>query len=43
MSVRNIEGVKLLAINRVSARDVMDTRRVVLTRAALEKLQEALG
>jgi hypothetical protein len=25
------------------ARDVADTRRVVLTRAALEKLQEALG
>ena len=43
LSVRNIEGVQLLASNRVSARDVMDTRRVVLTRAALEKLQEALG
>jgi large subunit ribosomal protein L4 len=43
LSVRNIEGVKLLASNRISARDVMDTRQVVLTRAALEKLQEALG
>jgi len=43
LSVRNIEGVRLLASNRVSARDVMNTRRVVLTRAALEKLQEALG
>jgi large subunit ribosomal protein L4 len=43
LSVRNIEGVHLLASNRISARDVMDTRRVVLTRAALEKLQEALG
>ena len=43
LSVRNIDGVKVLASNRVSARDVMDTRRVVLTRAALEKLQEALG
>jgi large subunit ribosomal protein L4 len=43
LSVRNIDGVRLLASNRVSARDVMDTRRVVLTRAALEKLQEALG
>jgi large subunit ribosomal protein L4 len=42
LSVRNIEGVRLLPSNRVSARDVMDTRRVVLTRAALEKLQEAL-
>ena len=43
LSVRNIEGVQLRASNRISARDVMDTRRVVLTRAALEKLQEALG
>jgi large subunit ribosomal protein L4 len=43
LSVRNIDGVRMLASNRVSARDVMDTRRVVLTRAALEKLQEALG
>ena len=43
LSVRNIEGVRLLASNRVSARDVVDTRRVVVTRAALEKLQDALG
>ena len=43
LSVRNIEGVRLLPSNRISARDVLDTRRVVLTRAALEKLQEALG
>jgi large subunit ribosomal protein L4 len=43
LSVRNIEGVRVLASNRISARDVMNTRRVVMTRAALEKLQEALG
>jgi len=43
MSVRNIEGIRILASNRVSARDVVNTRRVVMTRAALEKLQEALG
>ncbi len=43
LSVRNIEGVRVLASNRISARDVMNTRRVVLTRAAIEKLQEALG
>jgi large subunit ribosomal protein L4 len=43
LSVRNIEGVQLLASNRINARDVMNTRRVVLTKAALEKLQEALG
>jgi len=43
LSVRNIDGVRLLPSNRISARDVMNTRKVVLTRAALEKLQEALG
>jgi len=43
LSVRNIEGVRMLPSNRISARDVMNTRRVVLTRAALERLQEALG
>jgi large subunit ribosomal protein L4 len=43
LSVRNIEGVRVLPSNRVSARDVMNTRRIVLTRAAIEKLQEALG
>jgi large subunit ribosomal protein L4 len=43
LSVRNIEGVRVLPSNRINARDVMNTRRVVLTRAAIEKLQEALG
>ena len=43
LSMRNIEGVRVLPSNRISARDVMNTRRVVLTRAAIEKLQEALG
>jgi len=43
LSVRNIEGVQLLPSNRISARDVINTRRVVMTRAALEKLQEALA
>ena len=43
LSVRNIAGVTVLPSNRISARDVINTRRVVLTQAALEKLQEALG
>jgi len=43
LSVRNLEGVTILPSNRISARDVMNTRRVIMTRAALEKLQEALG
>jgi large subunit ribosomal protein L4 len=43
LSVRNIEGVRILASNRVSARDVVNSRRLVMTRAAIERLQEALG
>ena len=43
LSVRNLDEVRVLPSNRVSARDVMNTRRVVLTQAALEKLQDALG
>ena len=43
LSVRNIDGVRLLPSNRISARDVMDTRKVIVTRAALEKLEAALG
>ena len=43
LSVRNIDGVRLLPTNQVSARDVMNARRVVLTQAALEKLQDVLG
>jgi large subunit ribosomal protein L4 len=43
LSVRNLEGVRLLPSNRVGARDVMNARRIVLTQGALERLQEALG
>ena len=43
LSVRNIEGIRVLPSNRVTARDLMNTRRIVLTREALEKLQEVLG
>jgi large subunit ribosomal protein L4 len=43
LSVRNIEGVRVLPSNRISARDVMNSRRVVVTQAAIEKLQEVLG
>ena len=42
LSVRNIAGMRMLPSNRITARDVMDTRKVVLTQAALEKLQEVL-
>ena len=42
-SVRNIPGISLVASGRVSARDVIGAQRVVVTRTALEKLQEALA
>jgi large subunit ribosomal protein L4 len=42
-SVRNIPGVTLLSSGRVTARDVMHANRVVATRGALERLQEALA
>ena len=42
-TARNIAGVKLVASNRVTARDVADTAHVIVTRAALETLQESLS
>ena len=42
-SVRNIDGVSLLQSNRVTARDVANTKQVVLTKAAVAKLEAALG
>jgi large subunit ribosomal protein L4 len=43
LAVRNIAGVRLVPTSRVSARDVMDARRLIATRAAVERLQETLG
>jgi large subunit ribosomal protein L4 len=43
MSVRNLAGVSLVQSNRVTARDVANTKQVVLTKAAVEKLEAALG
>ena len=43
LSVRNIAGVLLVPSNRVTARDVANTRQVVLTTAAVEKLQAVLS
>src|SRR5689334_2941247 len=42
LSARNIAGVKLVPSARVTARDVIDTSRVIATREALEQLQNAL-
>jgi large subunit ribosomal protein L4 len=43
LSARNIAGVKLVSSGRVTARDIADTAHVVATRAAIEKIQEALA
>ena len=42
-SVRNIPGVALVSSARLTARSVINAGRVVATRGAIEKLQEALG
>ena len=43
LSVRNIAGVTAVASGRLTARDVMNTSRIIATRAAVERLQEVLG
>jgi large subunit ribosomal protein L4 len=42
-SLKNIPGVSLVRSAKVTARDVIDATRVVATKSALEKLQEALA
>ena len=42
-SVRNMPGIAYLPSGRVTARDIMNAARVVTTKSALEKLQEALS
>ncbi len=43
LAVRNISGIRISSTNQVSARDVVDAGRVVMTRAALERLEQVLG
>jgi large subunit ribosomal protein L4 len=42
-SARNIAGVQLIPSGRLTARVVMNTSRIIATRAAIERLQEVLG
>ena len=42
-SVRNVPGVAYIPSARVTARDVMNASRVVATKGAIERLQEALA
>jgi len=43
LAVRNLEGIRVVESSRLTARDVADGGRVVVTRAALERLQAVLG
>jgi len=43
LAVRNIDGVRPVETGRLTARDLADGGRIVVTRAALERLQEVLG
>ena len=43
VSARNIAGITVVASGRLTARDVMNTTRIIATRAAIERLQEVLG
>ena len=42
-SVRNLTAIAFVPSSRLTARDVMNAQRVVATRGAIEKLQEALA
>jgi large subunit ribosomal protein L4 len=42
-SVRNVPGIAIVQSRRLTARDVMDAGRVIVTADALAKLQEALA
>ena len=43
LAVRNLTDVKILPANRLSARDVVDANRVVMTRGAVERLERVLA
>ncbi len=43
LAVRNLARVRVVESGRLTARDVADGGRIVMTRAALERLQEVLG
>jgi large subunit ribosomal protein L4 len=43
LSARNLPGVTVIASGRLTARDVMNTQRIIATQAAVERLQEVLG
>src|SRR5690606_9342840 len=42
LSVRNVPGVRVVPSGRLTARDVMDTQRIIATQAAVERPGEGL-
>jgi large subunit ribosomal protein L4 len=43
LATRNVAGVRLVPSGRLTARDVMNTTRIILTQVAAERLQDVLG
>ena len=43
LAVRNISGIRISSTRRLSARDVVDAGWVVMTRAAVERLEQVLA
>ncbi len=43
LAVRNLKGVRISSTGGLSARDVMDGGRIIMTRAAIERLEQVLG
>ena len=43
LAVRNISGVRMSSTRQLGVREVVDTGRVVMTRAAIERLEQVLG
>ncbi len=42
LAVRNIQGIRMSSTGALSARDVMDAGQIVMTRAAIERLEQVL-
>jgi large subunit ribosomal protein L4 len=43
LAVRNLSGARMMSTSHLGARDVVDAGRVVMTRAAIERLEQVLG
>jgi large subunit ribosomal protein L4 len=43
LAVRNIHGIRMSSTGRLGAREVVDANRLVLTKGAVERLEQVLG